>query len=160
MVRLRGRAPSSERLVEHVPHGHWKTTTFVAGLRMSGVVAPLVIDGSVDGDLFRAYVHQQLVPVLKPGDIVILDNLSSHKVPGIADAIERAGASIMPLPPYSPDLNPIEMYFAKLKAQLRKARKGTIEELWATIGQLVDEVSLEECENFIRHCGYTGSGTG
>ena len=129
MVRLRGRAPRGERLVSKVPHGHWKTTTFVAGLRTNALTAPRVIDGPMNGDAFLAYVEQILVPTLKPGDIVVMDNLSSHKLPAIREAIEASGARLLYLPPYSPDFNPIEQLFAKLKAALRKAAERSVESL-------------------------------
>jgi len=126
MARLRGRAPRGERLVSKVPHGHWKTTTFVAGLRTNALTAPCVIDGPMNGDAFLAYVEQILVPTLKPGDIVVMDNLSSHKLPATREAIEAAGARLLYLPPYSPDFNPIEQLFAKLKAALRKAAESRL----------------------------------
>lgn len=126
MARLRGRAPRGERLVGKIPHGHWKTTTFVAGLRSTALTAPCVIDGPMSGNAFLAYVEQVLAPTLKPGDIVVLDNLSAHKVPGIREAIEAAGAKLLYLPPYSPDFNPIEQLFAKLKAMLRKAAERSV----------------------------------
>ena len=137
MVRLRGRAPRGERLVSKVPHGHWKTTTFVAGLRTNALTAPCVIDGPMNGDAFFAYVEQILVPTLKPGDIVVMDNLSSHKLPAIREAIEAAGARLLYLPPYSPDFNPIEQLFAKLKAALRKAAERSVESLWNRIAILL-----------------------
>lgn len=126
MTRFRGRSPRGHRLVTKVPHGHWKTTTFVAGLRHDGITAPLVVDGPMNGDVFRAYVEQQLAPTLRPGDVVIMDNLASHKVSGVRQAIEAVGAELVYLPPYSPDLNPIEQAFAKLKALLRSAAARTI----------------------------------
>ena len=135
MARRYGRCPASERLVAAVPHGHWHTTTLVAGLRQSGITAPLVLDGPMTGAAFLAYVEQFLAPTLAPGDVVVLDNLAAHKVAGVAEAIAAAGASILYLPPYSPDLNPIEQLFAKLKALLRKAAARTKEALWSTIGQ-------------------------
>jgi transposase len=135
MTRLRGGCPRGERLVAAVPHGHWKTSTFVAGWRTTGLTAPLVLDGAMNGDAFRAYVEQILAPTLVPGDIVIMDNLGSHKVAGVREAIEASGASLMYLPPYSPDLNPIEKSFAKLKALIRKAAARTREALWNAIGQ-------------------------
>src|ERR1700680_2560659 len=121
MTRLYGRAPRGERLVSAVPHGHWRTTTFIAGLRQSGLIAPLVLDGPMTGAAFRAYVEQALAPVLQPGDVVVMDKLAAHKVAGIEQAVIAAGASVLYLPPYSPDLNPIEQFIAKLKALLRKA---------------------------------------
>src|SRR5258708_24873110 len=129
MTRLHGRAPRGERLVGKIPHGHWKTTTFVAGLRSTALTAPCVIDGPMNGNAFLAYVEQVLVPTLKPGDVVVLDNLSAHKVPGIREAIEAAGADLLYLPPYSPDFNPIEQVFAQLKTLLRKATERSVEAL-------------------------------
>ena len=140
-----------------VPHGHWHTTTFLCGLRTSGLVAPLVLDGAIDGDAFLAYIQQFLVPTLTPGDIVVLDNLSSHKVDGVREAIEAVGAALLYLPPYSPDLNPIELAFSKLKRLLREAATRSVEELWTTIGKLLDRFSPAECANYIRHCGFAHS---
>jgi transposase len=154
MTRLRGRAKIGQRLMGKTPHGHWKTTTFVAALRCDGVTAPFVIDKAITGDIFRAYVRQFLLPTLRKGDIVIMDNLSAHKVDGIAEAIESAGARVQYLPPYSPDLNPIEMLFAKLKALLRKAKTRSIDSLWQCIGELLDSVTGEECLNYFKHDGY------
>jgi transposase len=130
MARLRGRAPKGERLRAGIPHGHWKTTTFVAGLRLTGMVAPMVLDGPINRDAFLSYVEQVLMPSLSKGDIVVMDNLGSHKVKGVREMIEAKGASLLYLPPYSPDFNPIENAFAKLKALLRKAAEGTVEGLW------------------------------
>lgn len=154
MVRRTGWAPKSERLVDHTPHGHWHTTTFVAGLRASGIVAPLVLTGPMNGRTFLAYAEQFLAPALSPGDVVVMDNLAAHKVAGVREAIAAAGASILYLPPYSPDLNPIEMAFAKLKALLRKAAARTRDELWDTIGALLARFDPDECRRYIRHCGY------
>ena len=154
MTRRYGRSLSNQRLVAAVPHGHWRTTTFVAGLRQSGVVAPLVLAGPMTGRAFRAYVEQFLAPALEPGDVVVLDNLAAHKVAGVRQAIAAAGASILYLPPYSPDLNPIEQLFAKLKALLRKAAARTRDELWSAIGRLLDTCPSAECSNYLRHCGY------
>ena len=154
MARRYGRSPCGARLVAAVPQGHWKTTTFIAGLRQSGVVAPLVLDGPMTGTAFRAYVEQFLAPALAPGDVVVLDNLKAHKVDGARPAIAAAGAALLYLPPYSPDLNPIEQLFAKLKALLRKAAARTRDELWATIGRLLDACLPAECTNYLRHCGY------
>ena len=136
-----------------MPHGHWLTTTFVAGLRESGIVAPLVVDGSMRGEIFRAYVEQMLAPVLSKGDVVVLDNLAAHKVAGVAEAIRGVGASLLYLPPYSPDLDPIEQLFAKLKVLLRKAGARTKEVLWTTIGDLLDAFPPDECRNYLRNCG-------
>jgi transposase len=154
MARRYGRCPSDQRLVAAVPHGHWRTTTFVAGLRQTGIVAPLVLDGPMTGTAFRAYVEQFLAPALAPDDVVVLDNLAAHKVDGVRQAIAAAGASILYLPPYSPDLNPIERLFAKLKALLRKAAARTKDQLWSTIGRLLEAYLPTECTNYLHHCGY------
>jgi transposase len=154
MVRLYGWAERGERLVGAVPHGHWNTSTFIAGLRQGGLVAPCVFNGAVNGDLFLAYVEQVLVPTLINGDIVIMDNLGSHKVAGVRQAIEAAGARLLYLPPYSPDLNPIELAFAKLKALLRARAVRTVNALWNALGELVACFSPTECANFLRHAGY------
>jgi transposase len=154
MARRYGRSPAARRLVAAVPHGHWHTTTFIAGLRQGGIIAPLVLDGPMTGPAFRAYVEQFLAPSLEPGDVVVLDNLAAHKVAGVRQAIAAAGASILYLPPYSPDLNPIEQLFAKLKALLRKAAARTRDELWSTIGRLLATVPSSECANYLNHCGY------
>jgi len=154
MARLRGRAPMGERLRAGIPYGHWKTTTFVAGLRRSGMVAPMVLDGPINRIAFQAYVEQVLVPELRPGDIVVMDNLSSHKGPDVRLAIEAAGAQLRYLPPYSPDFNPIENAFAKLKALLRKAAEPTVGGLWDTIGHLIDLFTPQECANYFTAAGY------
>lgn len=154
MARTHGRAPRGERLRSPIPHGHWKTTTFVAALRTSGMVAPMVLDGPINGVAFQAYVDQVLVPDLEPGDIVVMDNLGSHKGAGVRTAIEAAGASLLYLPPYSPDFNPIENAFAKLKAMLRKAAERTIDGLWNAIGRIIDTVTPEECTNYFAAAGY------
>jgi transposase len=157
MTRPRGRCEIGHRLVAHVPHGHWKTTTFVAGLRNGSITAPLVWDRPMDGETFVAWIDQFLAPTLTPGDTVIMDNLPAHKVAGVRPLIEAAGAKLLYLPPYSPDLNPIEMMFAKLKALLRKAAERTIDNLWNRIGEILKEFSPGECANYLRHIGY-GSG--
>ena len=157
MARLRGRAPRGERLVGKVPHGHWKTTTFVAGLRAGALTAPCVLDGPMNGDAFLADVEQVLVPALKPGDIVVMDNLSSHKAPIIRQTIEAAGATLLYLPPYSPDFNPIEQLFAKLKAALRKAAERSVESLWNRIATLLDSFPPDECANYFRNAGYASN---
>jgi len=154
MVRLRGRSRRGKRLVDKTPHGHWKTTTFVAGLRSNALTAPCVIDGPMNGDAFLAYVEQILAPTLKSGDIVVMDNLSSHKLPAIREAIDAAGARLLYLPPYSPDFNPIEQLFAKLKAALRKAAERSVEGLWNRIGTLLDIFPPDECANYFRNSGY------
>ena len=154
MTRTRGRAPKGERCVASVPHGHWKTTTFIAGLRYNDITAPMVLDGPMDGEAFLVYVRTFLCPTLQPGDIVIADNLRSHKVAGVRDAIEVAGATLRYLPPYSPDLNPIEKLFSKLKTLLRKAAKRSVDALWNEIGQLLQRFSPEECTNYFQSSGY------
>jgi transposase len=158
MVRLYGRAEVGHRLVDAVPHGHWQTSTFIAGLRQDGLVAPCVFDGAINGELFLAYVEQMLVPTLANDDIVIMDNLSSHKVAGVRQAIEAVGAGLMYLPAYSPDLNPIEQAFAKLKALLRAKALRTVEALWNTLGDIVGCFKPTECANYLRHAGYFQSG--
>jgi transposase len=154
MARQRGRSPRGERLIGKVPHGHWKTTTFVAGLRSTALTAPGVIDGPMNGNAFLAYVEQVLVPSLAPGDTVVMDNLSAHKVPGVREAIEAAGATLLYLPPYSPDFNPIEQLFAKLKALLRKACERTVEGLWTRIADLLTAFTPAECASYFRNAGY------
>jgi len=154
MARLRGRAPRGERLRTGIPHGHWRTTTFVAGLRLTGMVAPMVLDGPINGHAFQAYVDQVLVPELRPGDIVIMDNLGSHKGSAVRAAIEAVGAMLLYLPPYSPDFNPIENAFSKLKALLRKAAERTVNALWDTIGALIPVFTATECANFFAAAGY------
>jgi transposase len=154
MTRRYGRAPRGQRVIDAVPHGHWLTTTFVAGLRESGIIAPLVLDGPMRGEIFKAYVEQMLAPALSKGDVVVLDNLAAHKVAGVAEAIRTVGATLLYLPPYSPDLNPIEQLFAKFKALLRKAGARTKEALWTTIGELLDSFPAEECRNYLRNCAY------
>ena len=154
MARLRGRARKGQRLRAGLPRGHWKTTTLVAGLRLTGMMAPMVLDGPMNRPAFLAYVQQVLVPALKPGDIVILDNLPAHKGRLVRAAIEAAGANLLYLPPYSPDFNPIENAFAKLKALLRKAAERTIEGLWRTIGRLLDLFTPAECANYFTAAGY------
>jgi len=154
MVRLCGRSPRGTRLIGYAPHGHWKTITFVAGLRQRGMTAPFVLEGAMNGPMFLAYVKQCLVPTLKRGDIVAMDNLPVHRVAGVAEAIEAAGATPLYLPPYSPDLNPIELAFSKLKAHLRQATEHTIPGLMRRIGRIVKAFSPRECRNFFRHAGY------
>jgi transposase len=154
MVRLRGRCPRGERLISHVPQGAWKTITFVAALRHNKMVAPMVLDGPINGAAFVAYIEQCLAPTLKRGDIVVIDNLPAHKVAGVKDAIEAAGATLQYLPQYSPDLNPIEMPFSKFKAFLRKAAERTVGGLCRRIRSFVPTVSRAECRNYFRHAGY------
>jgi transposase len=157
MTRRYGRARRGQRLVAAVSHGHWKTTTFIGALTAQGLTAPAVIDGAVNGETFLAYVRQVLVPTLTPGKIVVMDNLSSHKIEGVRQAIEATGAELRYLPPYSPDLNPIEQVFAKLKALLRKIAARSVEALWTAIGQLLGAFAPGECINYIRHSGYVRS---
>ncbi len=154
MARRHGRAPRGERLRMSIPHGHWKTTTFVAGLSTRGIIAPFVLDGPINREAFETYVARILVPELRPGDVVVMDNLSSHKGPRVGDMIQAAGARLLFLPPYSPDFNPIEQVFAKLKALLRKAAERSVEGLWTTIGKLLDAFTLSECANYIANAGY------
>jgi transposase len=154
MTRTHGRAPRGQRLIGRVPHGRWTTMTFLAGLRSEGIVAPCVIDGPINGPAFFAWVVQFLVPTLRVGDIVVLDNLGSHKAQRVRRAIRDAGAHWLFLPPYSPDLNPIEQVFSKLKALLRKAAERTVSKLWRRIRALLRTISDEECLNFFRHAGY------
>jgi len=154
MTRSHGRCAKGERLRMGFPHGHRKTTTLVAGLRLSGMVAPMVLDGPINGEWFIAYVRQVLIPTLRPGDIVIMDNLSSHKRAEVRETIEEAGATLLFLPPYSPDFNPIEKAFSRLKAMLRKAAERTVSGLWGLIGKLVDLFHPQECANYFSSCGY------
>jgi transposase len=154
MTRHCGRAPRGRRCIASAPYGHWETTTFVAGLRHNRVTAPMVLDGPIDGDSFLAWVRQFLCPTLRPGDIVILDNLPSHKVDGIETAVLGVGARLLYLPPYSPDLNPIEMLFSKLKALLRKAATRSVDALWEEIGNVLSTVSPTECTHFFAAAGY------
>jgi len=154
MARLYGRAPRGERLRASIPHGHWKTTTFVGGLRLTGMTAPMVLDGPMTGAWFLAYVEQVLAPTLRPGDIVILDNLPAHKSAAARAAIEAVGASLRFLPPYSPDFNPIENAFAKFKALLRKTAARTVDQLWDAIAQAIETFSPPECANYFTAAGY------
>lgn len=154
MTRTHGRCARGQRLVDRVPHGHWKTMTFLAALRCDRIDAPFVLDGPINGEWFLAYVQQLLVPTLSPGDVVIMDNLGSHKGRAVRRAIRQAGAHLIFLPPYSPDLNPIEQVFAKLKALLRKAAERTVEATWRRIGQLLDRFTPTECANYLKNSGY------
>lgn len=155
MARRYGRAPRGKRVVAAVPYGHWKTTTFIAALRHDRITAPCVFDGAINGARFLAWVKQALVPTLSEDDIVIMDNLSSHKVVGVREAIEAVGATPLYLPPYSPDLNPIEQVFAKLKAILRKIAARTIDDLWRAIGAALDHFPPTECRNYFANAGYS-----
>lgn len=154
MARRYGRSQRGERCRSGVPHGHWKTTTFTGALRLTGITAPMVLDGAMNGVAFRAYVEQVLAPTLIPGDVVVMDNLPAHKAEGVREAIERAGAELRFLPPYSPDFNPIEMAFSKLKALLRAKAERTVETLWTTVGTLIDEFKPAECANYFQAAGY------
>lgn len=154
MARRYGRSPRGERCRSGLPHGHWKTTTFTGALRISGMTAPMVLDGAMNGIAFRAYVEQVLVPTLLPGDIVVMDNLPAHKAEGVREAIEQAGAKLRYLPSYSPDFNPIEMAFSKLKALLRAKAERTVDALWQTVGVLIDCFKPDECANYFKAAGY------
>ncbi|MBB4383355.1 transposase [Bradyrhizobium sp. SBR1B] len=154
MVRHYGRSPRGERLVASVPHGHWKTLTLVAALRNDGLTAPYVFDGAMDGPSFLAYVEQILAPTLRKRDIVFMDNLRTHKIDGIRQAIEAVGAKVRYLPAYSPDLNPIEMAFSKLKTALRKGAARTVKALMKLIGKLMKTFAPDQCDNYFRHAGY------
>jgi len=154
MTPLRGWAPKGARLIGRAPHGHWRTMTFIAALRHDRIDAPFVLDGPVNGEAFRAYVEQVLVPTLAPGDIVVMDNLGSHKGQAVRSAIRAAGAHLSFLPAYSPDLNPIEQVFAKLKHLLRDAAERTMEATWKRIGHLLDCFSPNECRNYLKNAGY------
>jgi len=154
MTRPRGRCRRGQRLVGKAPFGRWTTTTFVAGLRHDGVTAPFVIKGAINGPSFRAYVTKCLAPTLHPGDIVVMDNLGSHRSPKVRRAIAARGASLRYLPPYSPDLNPIELMFAKLKARLRSAEERSVSSLWDRIGTCLDHLNQSECANYFKAAGY------
>ena len=155
MARLYGRAPRGERVVGVVPHGHWRTTTLVAALGLGGVRCSMLLDGAVNRLAFEAFVGQVLVPALSPGDVVVMDNLSSHKGPRVRELVEAAGATVVYLPPYSPDLNPIEPAFAKVKQALRSAAHRTAEALWSSMQGVLDRVTAGDADGFFRHCGYT-----
>ncbi len=157
MTRTHGRCAKGERLVAKVPHGCWKTMTFVAALRCDAITAPFVLDGPINGEWFRAYVEQVLAPTLKPGDVVVMDNLGSHKGRAVRQVIRAAGARLVFLPPYSPDLNPIEQAFAKLKTLLRKADERCVETVWRRIGKLLDHFTPAECGNYLANSGYAPS---
>ena len=157
MVRTHGRCPRGQRLIDKVPYGHWKTLTFVAALRHDRIDAPCLFPGPINAERFRAYVDQALVPTLKPGDIVVLDNLSSHKGEAVRQAIRNAGAHLLFLPKYSPDLNPIEQVFAKLKTLLRKAAERTVDSVCERIGELLDTFTSDECANYLKNAGYAST---
>lgn len=154
MTRLYGRAPRGQRLIGRVPHGHWQTSTFLAALRHDAITAPCVVDGPINGRTFQAWVEQFLVPTLTPNDIVVMDNLGSHKGPGVQAAIEAAGAKLLFLPAYSPDFNPIEQVFAKLKALLRNLAARSLDALWTGVGLLLNRFSPHECANYFANSGY------
>ncbi len=154
LVRLRGRAPRGVRLIGQVPLGEWETVTFVAALRHNKMTAPMVVKGAMSGEMFRAYVEQCLVPTLKRNDIVVIDNFAAHKVRGVREAIEKAGATLLYLPKYSPDLNPIELPYSKFKEYLRKAARRTVRGLYRAIRAFVPQLSPRECANYFRHAGY------
>lgn len=154
MTRLRGWSLRGKRLIDTVPGGHWKTTTFTAGLKRSGLIAPFLLEGAMDGAAFETYVTEVLVPELEVGDMIVMDNLPAHKVSGIAEAIETAGAELFYLPPYSPDLNPIEMIFAKLKSLIRKGAWRTMDTLWDGIASTLNHITRQDCKNCFRHAGY------
>ena len=155
MTRRYGRAPAGQRLVEKTPHGHWRTTTLIAALGVEGVCCSTVVDGAVNGDVFEAFIEQVLAPQLRCGDIVIMDNLSSHKRARTRQLIEATGAELMFLPPYSPDLNPIEMVFAKVKHLLRSLACRTRDVLWRAMQSVLDQVTASDAANCFKHCGYT-----
>jgi transposase len=154
MTRIYGRSERGTRLVQSVPYGRWETTTFLGAMRSTGFVASLCVEGAINGTLFQAWVEQHLVKVLRPGDIVVMDNLSSHKGSRVIAAIEGAGASVRYLPPYSPDLNPIELAFSKFKRLLRDGAQRTTEKLWQLCGKVLDLFTETECRNYLQHCGY------
>ena len=154
MTRLRGRAPRGERLIAKVPHGHWSTTTLIGALGIDGVRCSTVVDGPVNGDIFRAFIDQVLCPVLRTGDIVVMDNLSSHKSPQVRRSIEAAGATLIYLPPYSPDYSPIEPAFSKIKQLLRGLAARTRERLWNSMQAILDTVTPSDALHFFEHCGY------
>jgi transposase len=159
MARLFGYAPLGRRLVDALPYGHWKVTTFVGGLTQTGFIAPMVLDGPMDGPAFAAYVEQVLAKETRRGDLVVLDNLSAHKTAAVRAAFERHGIDYRYLPPYSPDLNPIENAFSKLKRLVRSAAQRSVEGLWSALGHLIDQFSRAECRNYFRHCGYPATKT-
>ena len=157
MARRHGRCPRGQRLKAAIPYGHWKTTTFLGGLCHHGLIGPLVLDGPIDAESFRAYVEQFLAPALRPGQIVIMDNLATHKVPGIREGIEAVGARVLYLPRYSPDFNPIEQLFAQMKSALRKAAARTLEALWTAVAEAIHQIKPEQCRNYLLHSGYRHS---
>ena len=159
MAPLRGWGPKGRRLRGFAPHGHWRTLTFLGALRCDRLTAPCVFDGPINGQYFRAYVEQLLVPTLKPGDIVIMDNLGSHKSAAVRQIIRAAGARLWFLPPYSPDLNPIEQAFAKIKHWMRTAQRRTVVDTWRHIGNLINTIGADECANYLANAGYASTKT-
>jgi transposase len=159
MARLFGYAPCGQRLVDFLPYGHWQTTTFVGGLTARGIIAPMVLDGAMNAAAFTAYIEQVLIKEVRPGDLVILDNLPAHKTAGVRATFTRLRINVLYLPPYSPDLNPIENAFSKLKRLVRTAAERTVDGLWRAIGQLIDCFSPAECRRYLRHCGYAATFT-
>lgn len=155
MTRLRGRAPRGQRLIDKIPHGHWKATTLIAALDLEGMRCSTVLDGAVNGDVFEAFVEQVLGPALRPGDIVVMDNLSSHKRQRTRELIEQRGACLVFLPPYSPDLNPIELVFAKIKCLLRSLACRTRDALWNAMQKILDLITPSDAQDCFRHCGYS-----
>jgi transposase len=154
MSRLFGYAPAGQRCIAAVPYGHWKTTTFVGGLTAHGFIAPMVLDGAMNAAAFTAYIEQVLAKETRPGDLLILDNLPSHKTAGVRTTLQACGIDFLYLPPYSPDLKPIENAFSKLKRLVRSAAERTVEGLWTAIGRLIDLFPADECRRYLRHCGY------
>ena len=154
LTRRRGRAPVGQRLVAKVPHGHWQSSTIISAIRLSGPFAPAVFDGPADTDTFRAYVEQVLAPNLRPGEIVVMDNLSAHKAPGIESAIQAVGASVLYLPPYSPDFNPIEAMWSKVKSHLRSAAARTFETICNAVADALTRVTTTDCQGYFQNCGY------
>lgn len=154
MTRLRGRAPRGQRLIEAVPHGHWKTTTLIAALDHQGMRCAMLLDGPVNGAAFEAFVRQVLSPTLRSGEIVVLDNLSSHKSPRLAEQIRAAGAELIFLPPYSPDLNPIEPAFSKIKQSLRSLAARSVDQQWSAAQSILDQITTSDAQGYFRHCGY------
>ena len=154
MTRLYGWGPVGQRVIDAVPHGHWKTTTFLCGLRLTGLCAPMVIDGALTGPHFEAYLRQILLPALRPGDLVVMDNLRTHQLACVAPLLATRDAYALYLPPYSPDLNPIEQAFSQVKATLRRQRLRTVDDLWHAFGQSLDWVSPTHAQNYFQHAGY------
>jgi transposase len=157
LTRAHGYAPRGQRLEGHAPYRRWQTTTFLGAMRQGGFIAPLVVDGAMTSELFLAYVQRVLIPELKPGDVVVMDNLSCHTQKAVREVLEAAGCRVEYQPPYRPDCNPIELAFSKLKRLLRKAAERTVEGLWSALGRLLDQFSPQECRNYFRHRGYAAT---